>query len=596
MRSEGRLLRGLVLAVVAVGLIAPIALGLWQTARAAFGILPALGRDTLTLEPWRMLAALPGFGTSLRLTLFTGLGATVLALVLATGMCATLQARMRPATFARLLTPLLAVPHAAMAVGLAFVLAPSGWIARALAPLAGWGHPPDLATVHDGWGLALIAGLTVKEMPFLLLVILSALTQIPVAPQMAAGRALGYGRGLVWIKIIMPQVWPLIRLPVWVVLAYALSNVDMAIILGPSNPPTLALAVLRWFSDPDPTMILPASAGAILQAALVALCIAALWLAERIARRIGLWWLRRGGRGISAEPGLWFASLAATTLMALGILAVLSLAVWSVAWRWSFPQLLPESWSLQAWSDPAGLWLGALVNTAGLALITTALALTLAIAWLEGEDRARRGRAPWAEALIYLPLLIPQIGFLYGLNVVFLRAGVSGDLLGGISGTEMPGGFFGSVWRALWSGVTGNFAAVIWGQSLFVFPYVMIALSDPWRALDRRVISVAAALGAGPWRRLVAVKLPILLRPILTAAAIGVAVSVAQYLPTLFLGAGRVVTLTTEAVTLSSGSDRRITGVYASLQAGPPLVAYFMAFAIPALVHRNRRDLQGAGR
>ena len=77
---------------------------------------------------------------------------------------------------------------------------------------------------------------------------------------------------------------------------------------------------------------------------------------------------------------------------------------------------------------------------------------------------------------------------------------------------------------------------------------------------------------------------------------IGVAVSMAQYLPTLFLGAGRVVTLTTEAVTLSSGSDRRITGVYASLQAGLPLVAYFMAFAIPALVHRNRRDLQGAGR
>ena len=36
----------------------------------------------------------------------------------------------------------------------------------------------------------------------------------------------------------------------------------------------------------------------------------------------------------------------------------------------------------------------------------------------------------------------------------------------------------------------------------------------------------------------------------------------------------RVATLTTEAVTLSSGSDRRVTGVYASLQAGLPLAAY----------------------
>lgn len=70
------------------------------------------------------------------------------------------------------------------------------------------------------------------------------------------------------------------------------------------------------------------------------------------------------------------------------------------------------------------------------------------------------------------------------------------------------------------------------------------------------------------------VKLAILLRPILTAAAIGVAASLAQYLPTLFMRAGRIATLTTKAVTLSSGSDRRVTGVYASLQATLPLIAY----------------------
>ena len=76
------------------------------------------------------------------------------------------------------------------------------------------------------------------------------------------------------------------------------------------------------------------------------------------------------------------------------------------------------------------------------------------------------------------------------------------------------------------------------------------------------------------------------------AAAIGIAVSVAQYLPTLFMGAGRIATLTTEAVTLSSSSDRRVTGVYATLQAGLPFAAYGAAFLIPALLYRNRRGLQ----
>ena len=41
--------------------------------------------------------------------------------------------------------------------------------ARALALPFGWDRPPDLASVNDPWGLALILGLMVKEVPFLLL-------------------------------------------------------------------------------------------------------------------------------------------------------------------------------------------------------------------------------------------------------------------------------------------------------------------------------------------------------------------------------------------------------------------------------------------
>ena len=225
-------LRGAVLLIVLFGLIAPIAVGLAETTRAAFGVLPALGQAEWSLAPWRMLLAQPGFASSVRLTLVTGLGATVISLALAVGFCASVPGRMR------WLAPFLAAPHAAMAAGLAFVLAPSGWIVRLLAPLAGWTQPPQLGLLHDSWGLALTLGLVVKELPFLLLVMGSGLAQLPVARQLAVGRAMGYGPGVVWIKVILPQLWPLIRLPVWVVLAYALSVVDMALILGPSNPPT----------------------------------------------------------------------------------------------------------------------------------------------------------------------------------------------------------------------------------------------------------------------------------------------------------------------------------------------------------------------
>jgi putative thiamine transport system permease protein len=82
-----------------------------------------------------------------------------------------------------------------------------------------------------------------------------------------------------------------------------------------------------------------------------------------------------------------------------------------------------------------------------------------------------------------------------------------------------------------------------------------------------------------------------LLRPLATAAAVGFAVSAGQYLPTLLIGGGRVTTLTTEAVALAAGGDRRLTGAWALAQAAAPLAGFALALAIPALIHRDRRGL-----
>ena len=83
-----------------------------------------------------------------------------------------------------------------------------------------------------------------------------------------------------------------------------------------------------------------------------------------------------------------------------------------------------------------------------------------------------------------------------------------------------------------------------------------------------------------------------LLKPVLVALAVGFGVSAGQYLPTLFAGAGRIVTLTTEAVTLSSGGDRRIVGLYTLLAAFLPWLFYGAAITLPALLFRRRKGLQ----
>jgi putative thiamine transport system permease protein len=66
---------------------------------------------------------------------------------------------------------------------------------------------------------------------------------------------------------------------------------------------------------------------------------------------------------------------------------------------------------------------------------------------------------------------------------------------------------------------------------------------------------------------------------------VGFAVSVAQYLPTLTVGAGRYATVTTEAVALAAGAQRSLTSAYAWLLFVLPV----LGFALAAWVGRPRR-------
>ena len=94
---------------------------------------------------------------------------------------------------------------------------------------------------------------------------------------------------------------------------------------------------------------------------------------------------------------------------------------------------------------------------------------------------------------------------------------------------------------------------VLWFHLLFVFPYVFLTLSEPWRELDDCYQRTARCLGVGPWRVLLLVKAPMLKGPILNAAAIGFAAGLSPTCPQSFSGRGRVTTLATEAIAVSSG-------------------------------------------
>jgi putative thiamine transport system permease protein len=546
--------------------LGPIGAGLAGTLLPAFGWLPALGGTALSLDPWRALLAAPGLPRAVLLTLGTGFAATLLSFALVVAFCAATQGSALARRAQAALAPLLATPHAALAIGFAFLVAPSGWIARALSPWAtGWDRPPDWATVNDPWGVALVLGLTLKEVPYLLLLAFAGLGLGRAAEGMRAAAALGYGPVTGWLKVVLPQLYPQLRLPLYAVLVFSLSVVDVALILGPGAPPTLSALVLRWFADRDLSLWFPAAAGALLLLLVVLGAILAWRLGERVAAALGRRWIAAGGRGGAARALRLGAPALMAVLLAANAAALLVLLAWSFAGPWRFPEALPAGFTLATWRAQVQAIAAPAWATLTVALAATAAALALALACLEAEQRHGLRPGQRALLLIWLPLLLPQLAFLFGWQVALVRLDLDGTI-----------------------------AAVVWTHLLFVLPYVFLSLADPWRALDPRYARSAAALGAGPWRVFLAVKCRLLLRPLLVAAAVGFAVSAGLYLPTLFAGAGRVATLTTEAVTLAAGADRRILGAYAALQALMPLAAYAAAVALPAWLHRDRRGMRPA--
>lgn len=545
--------------------LGPVLAGIAGTVLPAFGYLPALDATALSLAPWRALANTPGVASALGLSLTVGFGATLIAFLVAVAIVAALHDRPAFQALRRLLAPALAVPHAGFAIGLAFLIAPSGWLARVLSPWAtGWALPPDLMTLHDPAGLSLMLTLALKETFFILLMILAALGQSHAEQRLCIARVMGYRPATAWLKVVLPAVYPQIRLPLYAVLAYALSVVDVSIILGPTAPPPFAVLLFNWFRDFDLALQFTAAAGAI---ALMAITLASIlvWrLGERAVARLAHAWLVNGGRG----------SRAATTVLAitgggnavlvvlLTALSIAAMALWAMAQSWYWPDAMPSRFSLAAMARAVPLLGAPLANTLLIGLMAVLAALVLVIGCLEHEVRSGHAISQRALLVLYLPLLLPQIGFLFGVQTFWI-----------------------------WMDLDGGLMAVAWTHILFVLPIVYLTLADPYRALDPRIGRSARTLGASPLRVVLSVKLPLLARPVMTALAIGFSVSVAQYLPTLFAGGGRVATLTTEAVGLATGADRRLLGLFGFVQAMLPLFLFAAAMALPAWMAHNRKGL-----
>ena len=258
------------------------------------GILQALGfsadgAGVWTLGHFEKVLTDPDIIRGLVMTFYISLTSTLAAAAASIVMALALMAmtgRRRTVQFIFQLP--LTVPHLVIAVAMLFLLSPTGLLSRAAAALGLLDAPAGFPLViNDTWSVGIIAAYVWKEIPFITLMILSALKH--------GGRELlDVGKTLKatpWQRfryIVLPTIFPSLTAACLIVFAYTFGAFEVPYLLGRTYPMTLPVMAFRLFSDVDLIARPEGIATGILIAVVVVISVVLSHMVTSSARRRGV--------------------------------------------------------------------------------------------------------------------------------------------------------------------------------------------------------------------------------------------------------------------------------------------------------------------
>lgn len=216
------------------------------------------------------------------------------------------------------------------------------------------------------------------------------------------------------------------------------------------------------------------------------------------------------------------------------------------SFRWFYPQLFPKEISLRAWESivaanskvPEAL-LNSTILAVGVTLSSVIIGLPAARALGLYSFRGKRV----IEFLIISPTIVPGIAVAMGLNINFIRWGLSGNLLGVGLVHLVP-----------------------------VMPYVVLTLSGVFSNYNPEYEQQARSLGAGVLATFWHVTLPAIFPGIVVASLFAYLISWSQYILTFLVGAGQVITMPVLLFSTASGSNNALTAAMSLVFVAPSIL------------------------
>jgi len=223
------------------------------------------------------------------------------------------------------------------------------------------------------------------------------------------------------------------------------------------------------------------------------------------------------------------------------------LLLWSLSEQWFYPATLPQKFGLRAWqyifSTSGGQILNGLTASFSVASATSIISLLLGLP---------AGRAlglytfPYKRSIsliLLLPIVVPPLATSMGLHVWFLQLGL-----------------------------TETFVGVVLVHLTFCLPYTIFVIWGIFSDFNPDFEAQARSLGASPLQTLLQVTLPMIIPGITVAALFSFLLSWSQYLCTLIIGGGKILTLPILLFSLMNAGDR------------PVAAAVSLIFIIPVIM------------
>lgn len=236
-----------------------------------------------------------------------------------------------------------------------------------------------------------------------------------------------------------------------------------------------------------------------------------------------------------ASSQMCLATWIGSSLFVLWFIApFIPLAIWSFGKVWFYPDLLPQQFSLSAWqyalSDTSGV-LDSLLLSTGISLVVTLVSLFVGVPAGRVLGLHQFPGKSIVELFLLAPVIVPGIAVVLGIHSVFISIGLNNTVAG-----------------------------VILVQLIPTVPYVVFVMAAVFANHNASYEAQARCLGATALQTFRHVTLPAILPGLMVGALFAFLVSWSQYILTLTIGGGRVITLPLLLFNFATSGRNELTG------------------------------------